>query len=495
MNNVQNLAAPGLAEESDPELILRVRNGESAAYEQLFLRHRDVALRLARRLSDPERAHDLCSEAFAKVLDLLQRGKGPDVAFRAYLLTTVRTVHLNQIRAGSRENLVADHEPWGDLFAVEENPDDRFNQGAISRAFDKLPERWQAALWLSAVEGLSNEQIGQHLGIRPSAVASLTFRARAGLREAYLSEHVLDTADAQCQRVTELLPGYLRGTMSARRRANLEEHLDGCARCTVALTELDDVDRRLGAWLGPLVVGSASTAAALWPHVTVETTGALIGKSAGLFELVRSTTSFKLAAAGVAGAIAVGTGALFLDGPDAPVQAPPPMRVDQHSRVVLTPRPTPTASPEPAPVAPAPPAASVAAPEPVAPVQWTGDVGTMKWQPVIQGGLLWKRVTVPVSNPEPGSTMVITSNHSMRATVLQSTTPSGWVCQEPTVDWHDGAPLATTRTECVFTGGDPTFPQLDLLIGGLTTVRALLSPPEGVTDPQPATREAVLHIL
>ncbi|HET6154084.1 MAG TPA: hypothetical protein VFE15_14115, partial [Marmoricola sp.] len=44
----------GLEDASDPELITLVRSGDSSAFEQLFLRHRDVAIRYARRLSDSE---------------------------------------------------------------------------------------------------------------------------------------------------------------------------------------------------------------------------------------------------------------------------------------------------------------------------------------------------------------------------------------------------------------------------------------------------------
>jgi len=39
---------------------------------------------------------DLVSEAFVKVLQVLQRGGGPDVAFRAYLLTAVRRLRVDR---------------------------------------------------------------------------------------------------------------------------------------------------------------------------------------------------------------------------------------------------------------------------------------------------------------------------------------------------------------------------------------------------------------
>jgi DNA-directed RNA polymerase specialized sigma24 family protein len=86
---------------SDAELISRVRGGDVAAYGDLFARHVQAANRLARQLVRGPDADDLVSEAFAKVLHVLQSGGGPDVAFRAYLLTAVRRLHVDRIRAAS----------------------------------------------------------------------------------------------------------------------------------------------------------------------------------------------------------------------------------------------------------------------------------------------------------------------------------------------------------------------------------------------------------
>ncbi len=91
---------------SDAELISRVRGGDVAAYGDLFARHKDAATRLSRQLVRGPDADDLVSEAFAKVLTVLQGGGGPDVAFRAYLLTAVRRLHVDQIRSGAAP---ADH--------------------------------------------------------------------------------------------------------------------------------------------------------------------------------------------------------------------------------------------------------------------------------------------------------------------------------------------------------------------------------------------------
>ncbi len=232
---------------TDSDLIALVRTGEAAAYEELFLRHRDVAVRYARRIAPADRAEDLCAEAFTKLLDMLQRGKGPNNAFRAYLLTTVRTTHLNAVRASRREDLVPDHEPIARMVPVIEDPDLRFDQRAAFRALAQLPERWQAALWMTAVEDLPIEEIGRRLGINASAVSSLAVRARAGLRRAYLAEHLLEPSEPECRRVVELLPGYLRRSLTTRRHEQAAAHLRDCQRCTTAAAEIADVEPSLGA--------------------------------------------------------------------------------------------------------------------------------------------------------------------------------------------------------------------------------------------------------
>ena len=92
-STLQRIEGPG-----DAELIAAVRGGDNEAYGLLFERHVEAARRLARQLVRGSDADDLVSEAFAKVLTVLQRGDGPDLAFRAYLLTAVRRLHIDKMR-------------------------------------------------------------------------------------------------------------------------------------------------------------------------------------------------------------------------------------------------------------------------------------------------------------------------------------------------------------------------------------------------------------
>lgn len=83
----------------DPELIAAVRGGDLDAHGELFVRHADAARRLARRLGYAADADDLVADAFERVLMVLRRGVGPDVAFRPSLLTSVRRLHVDRVRA------------------------------------------------------------------------------------------------------------------------------------------------------------------------------------------------------------------------------------------------------------------------------------------------------------------------------------------------------------------------------------------------------------
>ena len=83
---------------SDPILIAAVREGDYPAFGVLFSRHAGAARTVARQyISDASDVEDVVSEAFAKVLEVLQRGGGPDVAFRAYLFTVVRRLSYDSV--------------------------------------------------------------------------------------------------------------------------------------------------------------------------------------------------------------------------------------------------------------------------------------------------------------------------------------------------------------------------------------------------------------
>jgi anti-sigma factor RsiW len=72
----------------------------------------------------------------------------------------------------------------------------------------------------------------------------------------------MSTEDLPCREVTEILDGYLDGTMSADDRARLEAHLRSCEGCVNYLDQLRTTIRLTGT-LGDTSVPPETTAAVM----------------------------------------------------------------------------------------------------------------------------------------------------------------------------------------------------------------------------------------
>src|SRR3954451_19718107 len=241
----------------DAELISAVRGGDVDAYGELFARHVESARRLARQLAGSGDADDLVSDAFTKVLTVLQRGGGPDLAFRAYLLTAVRRLHVDRIRAGSRLRPVDDLAPFDPGLPFHDTAVEGFDNAAAARAFASLPERWQMVLWHTEVEQQKPADIAPLLGMSANSVSALAYRAREGLRQAFLSQHATDPDDVDCAWTRDHLGAYVRGGLSRRDAKRVDDHLADCRACAAVYLELTEVNSGLAGLLAPLLLGAA----------------------------------------------------------------------------------------------------------------------------------------------------------------------------------------------------------------------------------------------
>jgi RNA polymerase sigma factor (sigma-70 family) len=247
---LNNLDAP-----SDAELITRVRGGDVEAYGQLFERHVNSARRLARQLVRGPDSEDLVSDAFTKVMGALQGGGGPDIAFRAYLLTSVRRLHVDRIRSQARLTPSDDLSQFEAGVPFQDTMVEQFDNGAAARAFARLPERWQMVLWHLEVERQKPADIAPLLGMTANSVSALAYRAREGLRQAFLSAHLAEIDDADCSWTVEHLGAYVRKGLSKRDSGKVQSHLDGCRSCSGMYLELVEVNGDLSGVLAPLLLG------------------------------------------------------------------------------------------------------------------------------------------------------------------------------------------------------------------------------------------------
>nr|WP_227411695.1 sigma-70 family RNA polymerase sigma factor [Cryobacterium sp. BB736] len=241
-------------EASDEALVLRSRSGNSRAFAELWRRHATAARRVAGEFTTSLDADDLVSEAYLRIYEQVRAGGGPTGAFRPYLYTVIRNL---AARWGSADRAVQ----VPDLDAVAEPilPDDpslELDRSLTARAFGALPARWQAVLWYTEVEGLDPHQVAPYLGMNANSVAALAYRAREGLRRAWLQAHVSHAGvTRECRWVSARIGDRSRDGLGARDRKRFDDHIASCARCGIVAEEVEDISARLAAVLLPLTLG------------------------------------------------------------------------------------------------------------------------------------------------------------------------------------------------------------------------------------------------
>lgn len=244
---------------SDPELISATRSGDTTAYAVLYERHVHSARRLARILSrDPAGADDLVSEAFAKLLHTFREGGGPDLAFRPYMLQTLRNTFYDRVRRDKKVEFTDDltEHDSGEIYVdpAVEGQERRY----AALAFGKLPERWRMVLWHTEVEEDSPAKIATMLGMTPNGVSALAYRAREKLRQNYLSEHAADSPREECRWTVDRIGARVRGKLGERDASKVDDHLDSCVTCNLLFAELTELNSGLRGVIAVIFLGSAA---------------------------------------------------------------------------------------------------------------------------------------------------------------------------------------------------------------------------------------------
>jgi RNA polymerase sigma factor (sigma-70 family) len=288
--------SPDLDRKSDAELIKAVRAGDTSAYGVLYERHLYAAKRAASCLANsPAEREDLVSDAFARVLRVLVDGRGPDEEFRAYLLVTMRNAAISTAR-GAAVSLYADvpetylPRPGGDPMVK------RWDAMTAAAAFASLPERWRTVLWHTEVEEESPAEIAPLLGMSANGVAALAYRAREGLRQAYLRAHLRAVDARECRATVSKLAGWVRRSVPVPLGHKISRHLAACPDCRARADTLTRVNEELRASVAPVLLGAAFAAAylpakAATGAVAVKTLLAKVGVAAAIAATAMTTVA------------------------------------------------------------------------------------------------------------------------------------------------------------------------------------------------------------
>jgi RNA polymerase sigma-70 factor (ECF subfamily) len=173
--------------DDDSELVMRAREGDTAAYERLVERHAQVAFRVACVLAPSAAdAEEAAQDAFVKAHRALGRFR-PGAPWRPWLLRIVANEARNRRRSAGRRARVevraAEHAP---LTAAAPSTEATVlvaeRDAALRAALATLPAHDREVVYLRYFLDLGEAEMAAVLGCRPGTVKSRLSRALARLR-------------------------------------------------------------------------------------------------------------------------------------------------------------------------------------------------------------------------------------------------------------------------------------------------------------------------
>src|SRR5262245_41879657 len=178
-------------DDDDVRLMLALRAGDESAFDALFRRWSGPLLRYVERMvRDAAIAEELVQESFLRLYRARERYQ-PEARFSTWLYTIATRLTLNELRRPRHQSphrsTDEDDDDGSPLVLAGSAPraDDVVHARrvgvSVERVLAALPERQRAALWLSAVEGLSYAEIAESLETSEKSVKALVHRARTTL--------------------------------------------------------------------------------------------------------------------------------------------------------------------------------------------------------------------------------------------------------------------------------------------------------------------------
>lgn len=179
---------------TEKELVKKLREGDSFAFEVLFYKYRNKVKGFAFRLIpvqiDPE---EIVQEVFVK-LWLKKEVVDPEKDFQSYLFAIAKHLILDHLRSAVNRKLYFVGEYFQQDLLVDEGVESPFDDDAkekLQQLINQIPERRREIFCLSRFEGLSYKQIAERLNITENTVDSQIRNALAFLRKEFRKYVVL----------------------------------------------------------------------------------------------------------------------------------------------------------------------------------------------------------------------------------------------------------------------------------------------------------------
>ena len=229
---------------SDEQLLAAARAGDKEALERLLERHQPQIYRFGMKMCrDPEDAKDVLQDTLVAMARGIRDFRAAS-SLSTWLYTIARSFCIKKRRrskfaSAEERSLETDVAvEAGHLAAPGDSPDEavagRQVERALERAIGALDPTYREVLLLRDVEGLSAPEVAEVVGASVEAVKSRLHRARLSVRARIAPLLGLEPAPASpgaCPDVLLIFSQHLEDEISADRCAEMERHLERCARC------------------------------------------------------------------------------------------------------------------------------------------------------------------------------------------------------------------------------------------------------------------------
>lgn len=171
-----------MSKDFEQEIIQRVTNGDTDAFEYLIKKYeKQIFIMAANLLKMPDRIEDIVQDIFFNAYRNIKR-YDPDLGqFSTWLFRIARNRCLNEIKRKKERSL-----PETNNIPEKGNPEnDLMYKELLTRldwSLDRLPYKHKVVFVLADLQGLSYEEIAQIEEINTGTVKSRLFRARQKLR-------------------------------------------------------------------------------------------------------------------------------------------------------------------------------------------------------------------------------------------------------------------------------------------------------------------------
>lgn len=179
--------------DSDEALVASARNGDFAAFETLFERHRNLVYRFVYQMSNRrDDAEDLTQEVFVRAYQNLHRYRD-EAKFTTWLLRIATNLATDRARMANRRQALENQESgaqgalaWMTVGATEdpvENLEHDRRIEAVKRALSALPDHHRNVIVLRDIEEMDYKDIAVTLNCTVGGAKLRVLRARRALRD------------------------------------------------------------------------------------------------------------------------------------------------------------------------------------------------------------------------------------------------------------------------------------------------------------------------